>query len=98
MWIGIIFIVIIVLSIIAKILSFRCTECKKFFAKVLIEKKEVKSERISKMENHYSYDKHGKRTGYREVRVYGKRKTYSYTYRCQYCGAITVELKHEDKY
>ena len=92
------FIIIVVVLVIVAIFSTRCPKCKKFFAMKEIERNLISEEKISKMENHKTYNKKGEVTGSHDVRVYGTRKTYDVKYVCKKCGDTKIERKTRDDY
>ncbi|MBR5438947.1 MAG: hypothetical protein IKV61_01880 [Clostridia bacterium] len=76
----------------------RCPHCKKKFALKEIDRKLIDKKRISKMERHNIYNKKGKVTGSRDVRVYGTRLTYELECVCKYCCKKTFKMQDVDKY
>ena len=96
------FLIIIVLAIIAillsSIFSSKCPNCKKFFVLKESERSIIKEERISKLEEHKTYNKKGEISGRREVRVYGTKTTYSVTYKCTNCNHTLTKVEIKEKY
>ncbi len=76
----------------------RCPHCKKKFALKEIDRKLTDKRKISKMERHYRYNKKGKVSGSRDVRVYGTRLTYELKCVCKYCCEKTFKMQDVDKY
>ena len=76
----------------------RCPHCRKAFALKEFDSTLINKGKTSKLERHYSYNKKGERTGSREVRVYGTRKTYEVNYMCKYCGKTTTKIESIDIY
>lgn len=89
---------IIIMIIFAVIFNSRCPKCKKNRAMKEMERNIIREGKISKLEEHKTYNKKGEVTGSREERVYGTRIWYSVKYQCKYCGYTKIEEKHEDNY
>ena len=98
LFLGVPFLIWLFVVIIAAIINSTCPHCKRIFALWEITRDILKKEKISKLENHKRYDKNGRVTGSRDVRIYGTKITYNVLYLCKKCNMKCEKVISEEKY
>ena len=98
MWIGLIILGVIIVYCVIRVKESSCPNCKKVFGVKEISRKCLREEPISKIEELKRYDKNRNVIGTKESRVYGVRKVYEVTYKCENCTHQWKSTDTEDIY